>query len=362
MLSRLTINTTQVCNLACKYCYAQGGDYGGPSIRIPPHLAIRKLREAARTHRHIDLVQFIGGEPLLNLGVMKAVSAEVDALVSEKLLDNKPKLSAVTNLTFLSDSHLELFQRQEFRLVVSIDGPAAIHDALRPTRGGKGSHATIMRNLSRLTQFGIPYDIECTYTYRHYEAGITIVDLLVYFSERTKAEEINVVVVSTAPGDKLGFNEHGDWRVPVQLQLRALEFTLGQMQFGRLIPYGLFLETLGQIRAPGTDHYCPAGVSNLAIASDGDLYQCNMFTNNPAYRSSIAATANVMTKADIPECRACWARPWCRACVGNMEIRSPSDPHPYPQHCETMRGAISLILQRLPSALDGMLNSPIPEG
>jgi hypothetical protein len=111
--------------------------------------------------------------------------------------------------------------------------------------------------------------------------------------------------VSTAPGDKLGFNNHGDWHAAVQLQLEAIEFTLDQMEAGRLIPYGLFLETLGQIQAAPTDNYCPAGVSNLAVAADGDVYQCNMLTNNLAYRTSIASRAPVITKADMAECRGC---------------------------------------------------------
>lgn len=357
MLSRLTINSTQTCNLGCTYCYALGGDYGGPELSMPPDLAVQKMREAAEAHQEIQLVQFIGGEPLLNLATLQAVADEIDRLVTRGVLAAKPQMSAVTNLTVLTKSHLELFRVHNFHPVVSIDGPRAIHDAVRPTKGGRGSHTKILHNLARLEDYGISYDVECTYTREHYRAGISIVDLLMYFTERTRAEEIDIVVVSTSPGDPLGFNQHDDWRIPVQLQLEAVEFTLDQMEMGRLIPYGSFLETVKQIQGSGSDHYCPAGTSNLAVASDGDLYQCNMFTNNPRYRTSIDATSHVITKSDIAECRECWARSWCLACVGNMEIRSPGDPHPYPQHCETLRGAIALILERLPSALDAMWNS-----
>ena len=48
MLSRLTINATQTCNLGCKYCYALGGEYGGPAIQITSDVAVKRLREAAR--------------------------------------------------------------------------------------------------------------------------------------------------------------------------------------------------------------------------------------------------------------------------------------------------------------------------
>ncbi len=353
MLSRLTINSTQTCNLGCKYCYALGGEYGGSAMRISPQVAVSKLREAAREHGYIKLVQFIGGEPLLNLAAMEAVADVSKELFERGVLSAKPALSAVTNLTVMSNEHIDLFKKHAFSLVVSLDGGAEIHDLLRPTKKGGGSHAEIMGNLALLKKHGISFDIECTYTYRHVEAGISVVDLLKYLNG-TGAETIDVVPVSTAPGDELGFNEHGDWRTVVGMQLDALNFAIDEFEAGRIMPYGLLSEIIGQIRAPGTDYYCPAGVSNLAVASDGDLYQCNMFTNNEAYRTSIDANANVLTKADIAECRACWARPWCRSCVGNMEIRSPGDPHPYPQHCETLRGAITIVAQRLPNMLDSM--------
>jgi len=353
MLSRLTINSTQTCNLGCKYCYAAGGDYGGQAIHIQPEVAISRLRDAAKTHSVINLVQFIGGEPLLNLRAMKAVANEVDVLVNRQVLKNHPVLGAVTNLTILSDEHISLFQKHNFHLVVSLDGSESIHDQLRPMKKGSGSHRKILDNLEILKKNKIPFDIECTYTYEHVQAGISIIDLLKYFN-KMEPKEINVVAVSTPPNDKIGFNEHGNWHTIVNMQIEALNFVLDELEKGNVIPYGLFIETLGNIKSPGTDYYCPAGISNLAIASDGDLYQCNMFTNNYAYRTSITAEANIIKKSDIAECRECWARQWCRSCVGNMEIRSPGNPHPYPLHCETVRGSISTILQRLPNILDNL--------
>ncbi|MGJ4997301.1 radical SAM protein [Bradyrhizobium sp. HKCCYLS3077] len=356
MLSRLTINSTQTCNLGCKYCYAAGGDYGGPAIRISPSLAVEKLRQAAECHSIIKLVQFIGGEPLLNLSAMQAVAEEAVALYEKGVLHERPAISAITNLTILSDEHLRLFQNYQFHLVVSLDGPSLVHNELRPTKQGKGSFDDIVLNLQRIRECRIAFDIECTYTYRHLESGLSIIDILKYLNEYDPGQ-IDVVVVSTAPGDQLGFNEYGRWRDAVRLQLDALNFSLDELEYGRIVPYGLLIETLGQIRAPGTDNFCPAGVTNLAIASDGDLYQCNMFTNNPRYKTSIEANDEVITKSQITECRKCWARPWCRSCVGNMEIRSPGDPHPYLQHCETLRGAISIVAQRLPGALESALQT-----
>jgi uncharacterized protein len=183
MLSRLTINSTQTCNLGCKYCYALGGEYGGSAMRIAPELAVRKLQEAAHEHGFIKLVQFIGGEPLLNLAAIEAVADAADKLVEEGVLSDKPTLSAITNLTIMSSAHIDIFKRHKFFLVVSLDGGREIHDVLRPTKRGGGSHSEIMDNLELLRKHGIPFDIECTYTYRHVQVGISIVDLLIYLKK-----------------------------------------------------------------------------------------------------------------------------------------------------------------------------------
>lgn len=349
MLSRLTINSTQTCNLRCQYCYALGGEYGGSASHIRPEVAVKRLREAAHEHGFIKLVQFIGGEPLLNLPALTAVADEVGILVQKGILLNRPALSAVTNLTILSMDHIDLFAKHGFSLLVSIDGPEEIHDELRPTKGGRCSHSKIMSNVQLLRHEKIAFDVYCVYTDRHLQSGISITDLLRYFNT-IGASTIEIVPVSTPPQDKLGFNQNGDWRTVVDMQIDAINFSIDEFEKGNVMPYGLLGDIIAQLTVRATDYICPAGVSNLAVASDGDLYQCNMFTNNSAYRTSISAKADVLTKADIAECRECWARPWCRSCVGEMEIRSPGNPQPYPEHCETLRRGIQTIVKRLPPA------------
>lgn len=203
MLSRLTINSTQACNLGCKYCYALGGEYGGSASRIAPEVAVHKLREAAHAHGVIKLVQFIGGEPLLNLAALSAVADEVDVLVQEGTLSKRPSLSAVTNLTVLSKAHLDLFTKHRFSLLVSIDGPKLIHDEIRPSKRGRGSHGKVISNTQILRQEKIPFDVYCVYTFNHLKSGISIIDLLLYFNN-TGANTIEIVPASTSPHDKLG--------------------------------------------------------------------------------------------------------------------------------------------------------------
>src|SRR4051794_4735036 len=65
-LQRLVINVNNYCNLGCVYCYAQGGDYGGPSEKLELSVGKRALERFFRLYDHIETIQFFGGEPLLN--------------------------------------------------------------------------------------------------------------------------------------------------------------------------------------------------------------------------------------------------------------------------------------------------------
>src|SRR5438309_1748280 len=39
----LSLAVAQKCNLGCSYCYAQGGDFGGPSRAMPVETALRAV-------------------------------------------------------------------------------------------------------------------------------------------------------------------------------------------------------------------------------------------------------------------------------------------------------------------------------
>ncbi len=67
--------------------------------------AIKSLKKLSEIHSHIKLVQFISGEPLLNLSAMDTVCHELDILV-KKILNRMPKIAVITNLTVLTKEHL----------------------------------------------------------------------------------------------------------------------------------------------------------------------------------------------------------------------------------------------------------------
>ncbi|MBU4177611.1 MAG: radical SAM protein [Desulfobulbaceae bacterium] len=383
MLGRLTINTSQSCNLDCSYCYAGGGYYGGKSLLMDDRQVLASLMQIVQKHNDIRLVQFIGGEPLLNLPAIRTLCKKVNNLVTTGALKNQPRFGVVTNLTILTEKHLEVLREFEITVTVSIDGPDYIHDKQRPKKKAlTGTHAIILKNLARLERAGISYDFEATYTRLHLQNNVTFVDLLEYFS-KWKPNRIDITPVSVSEKSELGFCSEDEQRLVVTYQLDALNYALDHLSQGHVVPYGYLREVIGLLRSESSDRYCPAGESNLAIASNGEVYGCHMFTNKKQYRvekftniqsfPKSQATRSYFgrkfkaipieaenptaitfpTKSMVPRCNQCWARQWCRACLGNMEIRSPGKPVPFSLHCELTKHSLELLLQRLPFVIDG---------
>ncbi|HEU0135519.1 MAG TPA: 4Fe-4S cluster-binding domain-containing protein, partial [Allosphingosinicella sp.] len=63
----LSLAIAQKCNLACSYCYAQGGEFGGAAKSMDLETALRSvdlLLAETRTGERANLA-FLGGEPLV---------------------------------------------------------------------------------------------------------------------------------------------------------------------------------------------------------------------------------------------------------------------------------------------------------
>jgi uncharacterized protein len=87
-------------------------------------------------------VHLYGGEPFINLPA-------VEAMVKRALEKEPGRFGFVvtTNGTFLSDAIIDLLEAGKFQVIISIDGPAEIHDECRRTVDGSPTHKDVMRFL-----------------------------------------------------------------------------------------------------------------------------------------------------------------------------------------------------------------------
>lgn len=146
-IQKLTLQITQNCNLRCKYC-AYSGKYNqrthnrnSMSIEVmQKSIDYAILRSDGVERLNIG---FYGGEPLLEFNKIKNAVEYID----EKYKGRKIDYSLTTNGTILNDEIINFFIKNDFNVLISLDGPKEMHDANRVFENGEGSFDIIMKNL-----------------------------------------------------------------------------------------------------------------------------------------------------------------------------------------------------------------------
>jgi uncharacterized protein len=95
-------------------------------------------------HRALDIafqsqasrikIEFQGGEPLLNFGLIKTVVSAAQR--RSEIVGKKVDFVIASNLALLDDAVLDYCKSNEILLSTSLDGPGELHNKNRPRPGG----------------------------------------------------------------------------------------------------------------------------------------------------------------------------------------------------------------------------------
>jgi len=155
-----------VCNLDCGYCYyLSRRDLfpAGERFRMGAEVLDAYVRSFIAASPG-PVVHFVwhGGEPTL-AGIdfyRRALELQRRHLPEGWTCLNNLQ----TNGTLLDDGWCAFLAEHHFTVGLSVDGPAPLHDAGRPDRRGRPTHARAMRGLRLLRAHGIEPDVLCTLT------------------------------------------------------------------------------------------------------------------------------------------------------------------------------------------------------
>lgn len=145
----LTILPTYSCNFRCKYCYENdGGNMSFKEISMSEELQSRIIQYAKNhlSDYHCMMVEWHGGEPLKQIGIIKSLSKKLID-VSNRL--GKPYVGTVTtNGYYLNrETVLEMIKNHIIQFHVTLDGFPWNHDYYRTDCEGHATFDKIMRNL-----------------------------------------------------------------------------------------------------------------------------------------------------------------------------------------------------------------------
>jgi uncharacterized protein len=174
-VGRVVLQPTSFCNIDCSYCYLPMRQVHRPmSMRVVTAIAEVLARSGLLAER-LE-VRWHAGEPL----TVPAAFYDEACRVLTDVLGSQTGLwfSVQTNGTLIDERWCELFRRRQIEVGVSIDGPAALHDANRRTRQGMGTHARAMRGVEALRANGIAFDVISVITGNTFRQSAQYLDFL----------------------------------------------------------------------------------------------------------------------------------------------------------------------------------------
>jgi uncharacterized protein len=162
------IEITQQCNLRCRYCTFGGGfeDHRIHSTkRMDKELLREAIEEAIKHGSDLDqiFIGFYGGEPLLAFDLVQ----EAVAIAEKKAPGKSIGFSITTNATLIDTKKSEFLRDKGFTVLVSVDGPPAMHNRYRVYPDGVGSYSTAIKGLRTILEI-FPPDM-------HHKIGLNMV-------------------------------------------------------------------------------------------------------------------------------------------------------------------------------------------
>lgn len=157
-LKHLVFEVTDACNLRCKYCaYAEmyeGYDQRN-NINMPFHkakLVIDYLQKLWEINRYQDMeklltISFYGGEPLLNMELIKLIIAYTERLPQTGRIF---KYSMTTNAMLL-DKYMDYLVEKDFNLLISLDGDET-GQSYRTDNAGNNTFQRVFKNIILLKE------------------------------------------------------------------------------------------------------------------------------------------------------------------------------------------------------------------
>jgi len=294
---------------------------------MSPHTARQVIRRFLSGRERCELIQFFGGEPTLNLDAMQVAIEETLDLVDSGSLRERPRFAVVTNGVVNNlERFLDLVQRYGMETTVSLDGPAFLHDKLRPFAGSAPSYERAVRTLSAVLQARFPVAIETVYTARHVQAGFSIEDVFDFCLSLGADRIIFDIAYPPAPPE---LNPLLDpyFDDTVEYHRAAVDSWFRTLLNGQRVPNiyfrDLLLPLLGGVSAVPPAGSCGAAEADFAIGPSGDLYGCQLLYGNSDYRMGNVvsgvypgiSTPLPVGPDDYPGCAGCLARHWCQPCV-----------------------------------------------
>lgn len=338
----MCLHVAHDCNLRCSYCFASTGDFGEGRKLLDADTgkkAIDFLLTQSKGRKNLEL-DFFGGEPLMNFGVVKEIVAY--ARSKEKEYHKNFRFTITTNGMLLNDDIIDYINREMSNVVLSIDGRKEVNDRVRVRCDGTGSYDKIVPNYQKLVEKRgqDQYYVRGTFTKYNLDFAKDVMHL-----NEIGFDQVSVEPVVADPKQPYALTESDLPQIFEEYENLAKQL-IEKKKKGEGFNFFHFMLDLDQgpcaiKRLRG----CGCGNEYVAVTPDGDIYPCHQFVGMEEWkmgsvlddtfdlkRKDYFAKANIYGKED---CKNCWAKFYCSGGCNANNLQYAGDVlKPHKLSCE----------------------------
>ncbi|MFA7171522.1 MAG: radical SAM protein [Candidatus Paceibacterota bacterium] len=354
-IQSLFLITTRMCNLDCVYCFYNKDNsqsLKNKSESMSEEIALRAIDVFAELSKDNQIsagywqaVTFYGGEPLLNLPVIKAAIDYARLLQKEGKLYNQLEFIVNTNGTLVGKEFMDLAQRENLEVQISLDGFREIHDICRPTKNGQGSFDKALQSIKLMSEMGINVVPMITVTEANMEG---LPKFITWLCTETKIKKYIMNLLMSTTGDTMP--NYGKRAAEAMWQTHCASSVFGVYDNG-------FVSQLNKFFGPViSEQGCGANGRKITVFPEGETHTCQSLEKSEiSLLGNLASIKNNNTSLKIWRNRSkfnnekCLKCPMLGACDNGCAagaFHSSGDIGAIdPNHCQWLKALFAIWLE-----------------
>lgn len=354
-IKAVCLNIIHDCNLRCKYCFADEGEYHGHKGRMSLDVAKKAIdyvikKSGPRRNIEIDL---FGGEPLMALDVIKPLIAY--AREEEKKYNKNIRFTMTTNGTLLNEETMKFLDKEMGNIILSIDGRKCVNDSVRVRADESGCYDNILPKIKEMVKNrdkSKQYYVRGTFTRNNTDFYEDVMHLA-----NEGFDEISIEPVVLEDSHELSLREED-----LETIFKSYDDLYNEMRRRKeendeeFKFYHFNIDLQGGPCVYKRISGCGAGYEYIAITPEGDIYPCHQFVGKEEFKlgdiydidkfdmkmSKEFKKAHIYNK---PKCRECWAKFYCSGgCQANNFNFNGDMKIPYDLGCKMQKKRIECAI------------------
>ena len=305
-----------------------------------------------RGGRKVLEVDFFGGEPLMNLGVIKETVAYAKAEAAKR--GKRFLFTTTTNGLLLDDDAIAFLNAEMENVVLSLDGRKEVHDAVRKTVSGKGSFDAVIEKIKKFVKIrgDKHYYVRGTFTAKNLDFSK---DVLFLADEGFDSISLEPVVTDIPD---LQIREEHLPRIEREYETLCDEYIRREAEGKGFLFFHFHVDLEGGPCLAKRVSACGAGNEYFSVVPNGDIYPCHQFAGDKKWRMGSVfegrldpdirgqfASSCLFTRK---KCGDCFAKFICSGgCSANNYHYNGDINEPYGMTCAMMKKRIECAMHVL---------------